>query len=101
MTSAIDYEFVATMLFVIVILGSTQKAAPSGFAGPVIRLTLVAIRLLGIHITGTSVNPAQSFGPAVFVGGKAIQRLRAFLLIPTPGGIAGGVLFRIKALAAE
>jgi len=99
--SAIAYEFVATMLFVIVILGSTQKAAPSGFAGLVIGLTLVAIHLLGIHITGTSVNPARSFGPAVFVGGQAIQQLWVFLLIPTLGGVAAGLLFRLRALAAE
>jgi len=99
--SAIAYEFVATMLFVIVILGSTQKAAPSGFAGLVIGLTLVAIHLLGIHITGTSVNPARSFGPAVFVGGQAIQQLWVFLLIPTLGGVAAGLLFRLRALAAD
>jgi len=101
LTSAIVYEFVATLLFVIVILGSTQKAAPSGFAGLVIGLTLVAIHLLGIHITGTSVNPARSFGPAVFVGGQAIQQLWVFLLIPTLGGAAAGALFKFKALAAE
>jgi aquaporin Z len=101
MTSAIVYEFVATMLFVIVILGSTQKAAPSGFAGLVIGTTLVAIHLLGIHITGTSVNPARSFGSAVFVGGQAIQQLWVFLLIPTLGGAAAGALFKTKALAAE
>jgi len=101
LTSAIVYEFVATLLFVIVILGSTQKAAPSGFAGLVIGTTLVAIHLLGIHITGTSVNPARSFGPAVFVGGQAIQQLWVFLLIPTLGGAAAGLLFRFKALSAE
>jgi aquaporin Z len=101
LTSAIVYEFVATLLFVIVILGSTQKAAPSGFAGLVIGLTLVAIHLLGIHITGTSVNPARSFGPAVFVGGQALQQLWVFLLIPTLGGAAAGALFKFKTLAAE
>ena len=101
LTAAILYEFVATMLFVLVILGSTQKAAPSGFAGLVIGLTLVAIHLLGIHITGTSVNPARSFGPAVFVGGQALQQLWVFLLIPTLGGLAGGLLFKVKALAAD
>lgn len=101
LTSAIVYEFVATMLFVIVILGSTQKAAPTGFAGLVIGLSLVAIHLLGIRITGTSVNPARSFGPAVFVGGQAIQQLWVFLLIPTLGGVAAGLLFRLKALAAD
>jgi len=101
LTSAITYEFVATLLFVIVILGSTQKAAPSGFAGLAIGLTLVAIHLLGVHITGTSVNPARSFGPAVFVGGQAIQQLWVFLLIPTLGGAVAGLLFRVKALSAD
>jgi len=101
LTSAIVFEFVATMLFVIVILGSTQKAAPSGFAGLVIGTTLVAIHLLGIHITGTSVNPARSFGSAVFAGGLAIKQLWVFLLIPTLGGAAAGLLFRLRALAAE
>ncbi|MGA2535181.1 MAG: aquaporin [Terracidiphilus sp.] len=101
LTAAILYEVIATMLFVIVILGSTQKAAPSGFAGLVIGLSLVAIHLLGIHITGTSVNPARSFGPAVFVGGKAIQQLWVFLLMPTLGGAAAGLLFRLGALEAE
>jgi aquaporin Z len=101
LTAAIVYEFVATMLFVIVILGSTQKAAPTGFAGLVIGLSLVVVHLLGIHITGTSVNPARSFGPAIFVGGQAIQQLWVFLLIPTLGGATAGVLFRARILAAD
>jgi aquaporin Z len=101
LTAAIIYEFVATLLFVIVILGSTQKAAPSGFAGLVIGLTLVAIHLLGIRITGTSVNPARSFGPAVFVGGQAIQQLWVFLLMPTLGGAAAGAMFKLRALAVD
>ena len=101
LTSAIAYEFVATLLFVIVILGSTQKAAPTGFAGLVIGLSLVAIHLLGIHITGTSVNPARSFGPAVFVGGVAIQQLWVFLLMPTLGGAVAGFLFRANVLAVD
>ncbi len=62
MPSAILFEFVATLIFVIVILGSTQKSAPSGFAGLAIGITLVAIHLFGIHITGVSVNPARSLG---------------------------------------
>jgi aquaporin Z len=101
LTAAMTYEFVATLLFVIVILGSTQKAAPSGFAGLVIGLTLVAIHLLGIHITGTSVNPARSFGPAVFVGGVAIQQLWVFLLMPTLGGATAGALFKLRMLAVD
>ena len=101
LTAAILFEIVATLLFVIVVLGSTQKGVPAGFAGLVIGLTLVAIHLLGIHITGTSVNPARSFGPAVFVGGQAIAQLWVFLLAPTLGGAAAGILFRFRALAAD
>jgi aquaporin Z len=101
LTSAIVYEFVATMLFVIVILGSTQKFSTPGFAGLVIGLTLVAIHLLGIRITGTSVNPARSFGPAVFAGGQAIQQLWVFLLLPTLGGAAAGLLFRLGVLEVD
>ena len=66
--SAILFEFFATMIFVIVILGSTQKSAPAGFAGLAIGITLVAIHLFGIHITGVSVNPARSLGPAFLCG---------------------------------
>jgi len=101
LTSAIVYEFVATLLFVIVILGSTQKFSTPGFAGLVIGLTLVAIHLLGIRITGTSVNPARSFGPAVFAGGQAIQQLWVFLLIPTLGGAVAGFLFRVGVLEVD
>jgi len=99
--SAIVFEFVATLIFVIVILGSTQKAAPSGFAGLGIGITLVAIHIFGIHITGVSVNPARSLGPAIFVGGKALAQLWLFLTVPSLGGIAAGLLFRSKALEAE
>jgi len=101
LTSAILYELIATTIFVIVILGSTQKSAPSGFAGLVIGITLVAIHLLGIHITGTSVNPARSFGPALFVGGNALKQVWLFLVFPSIGGILAGLLFRFKLLAAD
>ena len=101
LTSAILYELIATTIFVIVILGSTQKSAPSGFAGLVIGITLVAIHLLGIHITGTSVNPARSFGPALFVGGNALKQVWLFLVFPSIGGILAGLLSRFKLLAAD
>lgn len=100
-TAAIVFEFFATLIFLIVILGSTQKAAPTGFAGLSIGITLTAIHLLGISITGTSVNPARSLGPALFVGGQALSQLWLFLLIPSLGGIAAGLLFRSKALEVE
>ena len=76
--SAILFEFVATVIFVIVILGSTQKSAPAGFAGLAIGITLVAIHIFGIHITGVSVNPARSLGPALFAGGQALSAVVAF-----------------------
>ncbi|MGB7546186.1 MAG: aquaporin, partial [Terracidiphilus sp.] len=99
--SAIIFEFVATLIFVIVVLGSTQKSAPAGFAGLAIGITLVAIHIFGIHITGVSVNPARSFGPALLVGGKALAQVWLFLLIPSLAGIVAGLLFRSKALEAD
>lgn len=93
-SSAITFEFVATLIFVIVILGSTQKAAPSQMAGLAIGITLVAIHIFGISITGVSVNPARSLGPALFVGGQAMAQVWLFLLVPSLGGIGAGLLFR-------
>ena len=101
MTSAILFEFVATLIFVIVILGSTQAKAPSGFAGLAIGITLVAIHITGIHITGVSVNPARSLGPALLVGGQALSQVWLFLLVPSLGGAVAGLLFRMKALEAD
>jgi aquaporin Z len=101
LTSAIVFEFVATLIFVVVILGATQKAAPAGFAGLGIGITLVVIHIFGIHITGVSVNPARSFGPALLVGGKALSQVWLFLLVPSVAGVVAGLLFRIKALEAE
>jgi aquaporin Z len=99
--SAIIFEFVATLIFVIVILGATQKAAPAGFAGLGIGLTLVVIHIFGIHITGVSVNPARSLGPALFVGGTALTQVWLFLLIPSLAGVVAGLLFRLKLLEAD
>lgn len=101
MASAILFEFFATLIFVIVILGATQKSAPAGFAGLAIGITLAAIHLFGIHITGVSVNPARSLGPALFAGGHALSQLWLFLLFPSVGGVAAGLLFRTKLLAAD
>jgi aquaporin Z len=100
-TSAIVFEFVATLIFVIVVLGSTQKSAPAGFAGLAIGITLVVIHIFGIHITGVSVNPARSFGPAILVGGQALAQVWLFLLVPSVAGAVAGLLFRTKALAAD
>ncbi len=99
--SAILFELIATMIFVIVILGSTHGKAPTGFAGLAIGLTLVVIHIFGIHITGVSVNPARSLGPALVVGGQALSQLWLFLLIPCVGGAIAGLLFRFKALEAD
>ncbi len=93
--SAIIYEFVGTLLFVLVILGATQKEASKEAAGLAIGLTLVALHLIGINITGTSVNPARSFGPALLVGGQALSQLWLFLLIPSIAGLVGGFLSRL------
>jgi aquaporin Z len=101
LTSAIIFEFIATLIFVTVILGSTEKAAPAGFAGLAIGITLVVIHIFGIHITGVSVNPARSLGPALLVGGKAMAQVWLFLLIPSLGGLAAGLLFRSRALEAD
>jgi len=97
--SALLFELVATFLFVVVILGSTQQAAPTQLAGLAIGIALVVIHIFGIRITGVSVNPARSLGPALFVGGKALSQLWLFLLIPSLAGIVAGILFRLKVLA--
>jgi aquaporin Z len=101
LTSAIIFEFIATLIFVVVILGATQKNAPVGFAGMAIGITLVVIHIFGIHITGVSVNPARSLGPALLVGGKALGQVWLFLLVPALAGILAGLPFRLKALEAD
>ena len=91
LTAALIFEFVATFLFVTVILGATDTSAPAGFAGLAIGLTLAAIHLVGINVTGVSVNPARSIGPAVFVGGAAISQLWVFIVAPLAGGLVAGL----------
>jgi aquaporin Z len=98
LSSAVVFELVATFLFVVVILGSTQAGAPTQIAGLAIGISLVAIHIFGIRITGVSVNPARSFGPALFVGAKALTQVWLFLIIPSIAGIAAGALFRSKVL---
>ena len=98
MSSAVIFEFVATLLFIIVILGSTQQNAPAQLAGLAIGITLVVIHILGINITGVSVNPARSLGPALLVGAKAMSQLWLFLVAPSIAGIVAGLLFRAKLL---
>jgi aquaporin Z len=93
LTSALVFETVMTFLFVTVILGATGPGSAAGFAGLAIGLTLVAIHLVGINVTGVSVNPARSIGPAVFVGGKAMADLWLFILAPLLGGALAGLLY--------
>jgi len=87
-------EVVLTGLFLFVIFGSISKNAPAGFAGLAIGLSLAFIHLVGIPITGTSVNPARSFGPALVVGGEALSQLWLFWVAPVIGGILAAVIWR-------
>jgi aquaporin Z len=98
LSSAVLFEFVATLIFVIVILGSTQAGAPTQMAGLAIGITLVVIHIFGINITGVSVNPARSLGPAIWVGGKAISQVWMFLLVPSIAGIVSGAIYRSRVL---
>ena len=87
-------EVVLTALFLFVIFGSTHEKAPKGFAGISIGFTLVLIHLVGIPITGTSVNPARSLGPAVWVGGDAIAQVWLFIIAPIIGGIIAALIWK-------
>jgi len=98
--AAKGYEFVGTFLFLVTILGVTSKAGSPAMAGLAIGLTLTAIHLLLIPVTGTSVNPARSIGPALFVGGQAIAQLWLFILVPLVAAAAAGALFKAKILEA-
>ena len=98
MGAAFVFETVATFLFVVVILGATGSKASAAMAGLAIGLALVAIHLVGINVTGVSVNPARSIGPAIFAGGTALTQLWLFILAPTLGAVAAGLLFRTGSL---
>jgi aquaporin Z len=87
-------EIVMTLFFVLVILGSTAKRAPQGFAPIAIGLCLTLIHLVDIPVTNASVNPARSTGPAVFVGGWALAQLWLFWVAPIIGAITGGIVYR-------
>jgi aquaporin Z len=99
--AAFIFEVVATFLFVVVILGSTGAGAPSAMAGLAIGLTLTVIHIVGIQVTGVSVNPARSLGPALFAGGSALSQLWLFIVAPAIGAAAAGFLFASGALDAE
>jgi aquaporin Z len=86
-------EFVLTFMFLIIILGATDQRAPAGFAPIAIGLGLTLIHLIGIPVTNVSVNPARSTGPAIFVGGWAIQQLWMFWIAPIAGALLAGYLY--------
>jgi aquaporin Z len=87
-------EIVLTMMFLFIIMGATHGKAPAGFAPIAIGLALTLIHLISIPVTNTSVNPARSTGPALFVGGWALGQLWLFWAAPLIGGAAGGMLYR-------
>jgi aquaporin Z len=104
LTAAFLYEVIGTFLFLVCILGVTQKGAPVGLAGLAIGLTLVALHLLGINITGTSVNPARSLGPAIvgFASNpQALYQVWLFIFAPLLGAGIAGYLFKSGVLAAD
>lgn len=98
LVAALTFEIVFTAIFVIVILGATGQGSAPGFAGLAIGLTLAAIHLVGIQVTGVSVNPARSFGPAVLAAGEALVQLWLFIVAPAVGAVLGALLFRLKVL---
>ena len=92
-------EIILTFVFVIAILGVTSKVENSSVAGIVIGLTLTLVHILGISFTGTSVNPARSFGPAILLGGDALSCVWVFIVAPLVGGVLAALVY--KFLAAE
>lgn len=94
-------EIILTFVFVLAVLGATSKIENSSVAGIVIGLSLTLVHIFGIHFTGTSVNPARSFGPALFAGGEALSNVWVFILAPTVGGILAGLCWKALNAAKE
>ena len=94
LAAALICEVVMTFMFLTIILGSTDGRSPTGFAGLPIGLGLVLIHLVSIPVTNTSVNPARSTGPALFVGGWALQQLWLFWIAPIVGAALAGINYR-------
>jgi len=95
MVSVFAAEVVLTFIFLLVIHGSTSEKVPKGFAGISIGLSLVLVHLVGIPISGTSVNPARSLGPAVIVGGTALNQLWLFWVAPIIGGLLAAAVWKL------
>jgi len=98
MTAALIFEGVMTAVFVVVILGVSGDKGHGPFAGVAIGITLAVIHIVGIQVTGVSVNPARSLGPAVLAGGQALGQLWLFIVAPAVGAVLGALLFRLKVL---
>ena len=94
LVAALTAEVVLTFMFLMIILGATDKRAPAGFAPIAIGLGLTLIHLIGIPVTNLSVNPARSTGPAVFVGGWALAQLWLFWVAPIIGAACAGIVYR-------
>ncbi|HEX6273874.1 MAG TPA: aquaporin Z [Polyangiaceae bacterium] len=99
--AAFAAELVLTFMFLMVILGATDSRAPAGFAPIAIGLCLALIHLIGIPVTNVSVNPARSTGPALFVGGWAIEQLWLFWVAPLAGGALAGIAYPLLAEAKQ
>ncbi len=94
---SLTIEVILTFVFVLAILGVTSKASNGSVAGIVIGLSLTLVHILGISFTGTSVNPARSFGPALFVGGDALANVWVFILAPLVGGALAAIVYKFLA----
>jgi aquaporin Z len=94
-------EVVLTFIFVMVVLFATHKAAIQGAAGLAIGMALVVVHLIGIPLTGTSVNPARSFGPAIIVGGHALSQLWLFIVAPLIGALIAGLVHYLFSLESK
>jgi len=104
MVSALVFEAVATFIFLVCILGVTQEGAPTHMAGIAIGLTLVVIHIVGINVTGVSVNPARSIGPAIIgmsTNANAVSQLWLFIVAPLVGAGVAGLMFKSGLLAAN
>ena len=101
LVAALVCEVVMTAMFLVIIMGATDKRAPAGFAPIAIGLGLTLIHLISIPVTNTSVNPARSTGVAIFAGGWAIQQLWLFWVAPIVGGAIGAVVYRFIGRESE